>query len=119
MNIVKKFLPVALLLLGVFVVGLGVVGAQDDGLTFAMVSHGGVGNPFWIVVIKGMEDACALLEAECLCHLDSRRMVELDVTGIGFVDREGAAMVRSLVEKGVRLVGTRALVEALLRCTAT
>jgi ATP-dependent protease HslVU (ClpYQ) ATPase subunit len=46
-------------------------------------------------------------------------MVELDVTGIGFVDRKGAAMVRSLVEKGVRLVGTRALVEALLRRTAT
>jgi hypothetical protein len=64
-------------------------------------------------------DWVPLLEAECLCHLDSRRMVELDVTGIGFVDREGAAMVRSLVDKGVGLVGTRALVEALLRRTAT
>jgi hypothetical protein len=64
-------------------------------------------------------DWVPLLEAECRCHLDSGRMVELDVTGIGFVDREGAAMVRSLVEKGVRLVGTRALVEALLRRTAT
>jgi simple sugar transport system substrate-binding protein len=30
-----------------------------------MVSHGGVGNPFWIVVIKGMDDACALLSADC------------------------------------------------------
>ena len=67
--------------------------------------------------IKG--DWVPLLEAECLCHLDSGRTVELDVTGIGFVDREGAAMVRGLVEKGVRLVGTRALVEALLRRTAT
>jgi simple sugar transport system substrate-binding protein len=65
MNMVKRILPVALLLLGVFVVGLGVVGAQDDGLTFAMVSHGGASNPFWIVVMKGQEDACALLEAEC------------------------------------------------------
>jgi hypothetical protein len=64
-------------------------------------------------------DWVPLLETECLCHLDSGRMVELDVTGIGFVDREGAAMVRRLVEKGVRLVGTRALVEALLRRTAT
>jgi hypothetical protein len=61
------------------------------------------------------EDWVQLLETECLCHLDSGRMVELDVTGIGFVDRDGAAMVRNLVEKGVRLVGTRALVEALLR----
>jgi simple sugar transport system substrate-binding protein len=42
------------------------VGAQPgDDLVFSMVSHGGVGNPFWIVVIKGMEDACALLEADC------------------------------------------------------
>jgi ATP-dependent protease HslVU (ClpYQ) ATPase subunit len=41
------------------------------------------------------------------------------VTGIGFVDREGAAMVRSLVDKGVRLVGASALFEALLQRTAT
>jgi len=67
--------------------------------------------------IKG--DWVPLLEAECLCHLGSGRMVELDVTGIGFVDREGAAMVRSLVDKGVRLVGASALVEAILRRTAT
>jgi hypothetical protein len=67
--------------------------------------------------IKG--DWVPLLEAECLCHLGSGRMVELDVTGIGFVDREGAAMVRSLVDKGVRLVGASALVEALLQRTAT
>jgi simple sugar transport system substrate-binding protein len=65
MKYVKRLLPVMLLLAGVLLVSLGVVGAQDDGLTFAMVSHGGVGNPFWIVVIKGQEDACALLEAEC------------------------------------------------------
>jgi simple sugar transport system substrate-binding protein len=45
---------------------MGVAGAQDDGLVFRMVSHGGSGNPFWNVVIKGMEDACALLEADCL-----------------------------------------------------
>jgi len=67
--------------------------------------------------IKG--DWVPLLEAECLCHLGSGRMVELDVTGIGFVDREGAAMVRSLVDKGVRLVGASALVEAILGRTAT
>ena len=59
-------------------------------------------------------DWVPLLEGECLRHLGSHRMVELDVTGIGFVDREGAAMVRSLVDKGVRLVGASALFEALL-----
>ena len=67
--------------------------------------------------IKG--DWVPLLEAECLCHLGSGRIVELDVSGVGFLDREGAAMVRSLVDKGVRLVGASALVEALLRRTAT
>ncbi len=62
---VKRLLPVMLLLVGVLLVGLGVAGAQDDQLVFTIVSHGGVGNPFWIVVIKGMDDACALLEADC------------------------------------------------------
>jgi len=67
--------------------------------------------------IKG--DWVPLLEAECLCHLGSGRRVELDVTGVGLLDREGAAMVRSLVDKGVRLVGASALVEAILGRTAT
>jgi simple sugar transport system substrate-binding protein len=62
---IKRLIPVLLLIVGVLLVGLGVAGAQDDQLVFTMVSHGGVGNPFWIVVIKGMEDACALLEADC------------------------------------------------------
>ena len=46
------------------IAGIGGVGAQDQ-LTFSMVSHGGIGNPFWVVVIKGMEDACSLLSADC------------------------------------------------------
>lgn len=60
----RKLLPVGVLTAGLMTVGVG-LSAQPEGLTFAMVSHGGVGNPFWIVVIKGMEDACALLNAEC------------------------------------------------------
>ena len=59
-----RSIPVLLLLLGVMIAGIGGVGAQDQ-LVFSMVSHGGVGNPFWIVVIKGMEDACDLLSADC------------------------------------------------------
>jgi simple sugar transport system substrate-binding protein len=62
---IKRLIPVLLLVVGVLLVGLGVAGAQDGQLVFAMVSHGGSGNPFWIVAMKGMEDACALLEAEC------------------------------------------------------
>jgi simple sugar transport system substrate-binding protein len=62
----KRLIPVLLLAVGVLLVGLGVAGAQGDQLVFRMVSHGGPGNPFWNVVIKGQEDACALLEADCL-----------------------------------------------------
>ncbi|NDJ62902.1 MAG: substrate-binding domain-containing protein [Chloroflexi bacterium] len=65
MNKIKRLLPVLLLIVGVVVVSMGVAGAQDDDLTFAMVAHGGVENPFWIVVINGMEDACELLNASC------------------------------------------------------
>jgi simple sugar transport system substrate-binding protein len=58
--------PVALLIVGILIATIAPVGAQpDDDLVFSMVSHGGVGNPFWIVVIKGMDDACALLGADC------------------------------------------------------
>ncbi len=59
-----RLIPVLLLALGVMIAGIGGVGAQDQ-LTFSMVSHGGIGNPFWVVVIKGMEDACDLLGADC------------------------------------------------------
>ncbi len=62
-KLVRTF-PVLLLVLGVMIAGIGGVGAQDQ-LTFSMVSHGGIGNPFWVVVIKGMEDACTLLSADC------------------------------------------------------
>lgn len=59
-----RTIPVLLLVLGVMMAAIGGVGAQDQ-LVFSMVSHGGIGNPFWVVVIKGMEDACALLDADC------------------------------------------------------
>ena len=57
--------PVLLMVLGLAVFAIGAVGAQDDQPVFRIVSHGGAGNPFWIVVIKGMEDACAILDADC------------------------------------------------------
>jgi len=37
-------------------VGTGAAGAQNQ-LHFILVSHGGPGNPFWVTVIKGMNDA--------------------------------------------------------------
>lgn len=65
-----RLLPVVILTIGILVLAIGGVGAQDDQLVFSMVSHGGVGNPFWIVVITGMEDACALLDADCVWLAD-------------------------------------------------
>jgi simple sugar transport system substrate-binding protein len=65
MRTLKRTLPIVLLIVGILVATMAPVGAQDGGLKFAMVSHGGASNPFWIVVIKGMEDACAILQAEC------------------------------------------------------
>ena len=64
---IKHLLPLLLVVIALLALSVSAVSAQDDDdeLTFAMVSHGGVGNPFWIVVIKGMEDACALLDANC------------------------------------------------------
>jgi simple sugar transport system substrate-binding protein len=62
----KRFFLVALLIVGVFMVSAGLVGAQDTSLKFIMVSHGSPqGNPFWTTVVNGMNDACALLKADC------------------------------------------------------
>lgn len=66
MRALKRIFPVMLLVVGVIIATFAPVGAQDDGLVFSMVSHGGVGNPFWIVVIAGQEDACELLGADCV-----------------------------------------------------
>ena len=38
---------------------------RDTDLTFVMVGHSGNGDPFWRPAIKGMEDACTLLQAHC------------------------------------------------------
>jgi hypothetical protein len=59
-------------------------------------------------------DWVPLLEAECLRHLDARTSVELDFEGVSFVDRDGVAMTRGLLARGVRVVGASALVNALL-----
>lgn len=60
-----RLIPATLIIIGIVLASLGGVVAQDGQLVFSMVSHGGNGNPFWIVVIKGMDDACAILDADC------------------------------------------------------
>jgi hypothetical protein len=64
-------------------------------------------------------DWVPLLEAECVRHLDARRVVELDLTSVSFVDRDGAATVRSLIARGVEVIGASALVNALLGRSGT
>jgi len=64
MRTLKRLVPVLLLVAAILVTAIAPVGAQDA-VVLRMVSHGGVGNPFWIVVIKGMDDACSLLDANC------------------------------------------------------
>lgn len=51
-----KRLLLALVVVGL--VGVGIVGAE---YTFYVVSHGGPGDPFWGVVMKGMQDAADML----------------------------------------------------------
>jgi hypothetical protein len=64
-------------------------------------------------------DWVPLLETECVCHLDARRLVELDLAGVSFVDRDAAAMVRGLIARGVDVIGASALVNALLGRSGT
>ncbi len=60
-----RMLTLACLVTGLLVAGFGGVSAQDDQPVFRIVSHGGIGNPFWVVVIKGMEEECARIGADC------------------------------------------------------
>lgn len=67
-----KRLRHALLILGIVLTfgSLTLQAQEDDTLTFVMVSHGGEANPYWKVVIKGMTDACDLLQVECFWYSD-------------------------------------------------
>jgi ABC-type transporter Mla MlaB component len=56
----------------------------------------------------------ALLQTECRRYLEAGEPLELDVAGVGFIDRAGVALVRGLLARNVRLVGAGSLVGALL-----
>jgi simple sugar transport system substrate-binding protein len=65
LSMLKRLLPLLVIVLGIVMIASAVTAQDDAKPVFRMVSHGGVGNPFWIVVIKGMDDACAILDADC------------------------------------------------------
>src|SRR5579871_6750387 len=53
-----------LVVMGLVLTVNGTATAQAKKLKLILVSHGGPGNPFWVTVIKGMNDAGALFGAD-------------------------------------------------------
>jgi hypothetical protein len=59
----RRFISVLAALLvvcGLVLTSVGQTQAQDKKLKFIIVAHGGPGNPFWVTVIKGMNDAAKI-----------------------------------------------------------
>ncbi len=59
----KRLISVLASLLVVFGITLGLVGqtnAEAKKLKLVVVAHGGPGNPFWVTVIKGANDAAKI-----------------------------------------------------------
>src|SRR4051812_32772918 len=59
----KRFITILaslLVVMGLALVVTGQVRAQDKKLKLIIVAHGGPGNPFWVTVIKGMNDAAKI-----------------------------------------------------------
>jgi simple sugar transport system substrate-binding protein len=111
-------LAVMTVVLGIALMSFGLVGAQDKKLKLIMVSHGGPGNPFWVTVIKGMNDAGATfgVDVQWLSantddvpampkYLDDAIAAKPDGVGITSPDpdiiRDG---VNSLVKSGVPVI---------------
>lgn len=60
----KRKLTLILLTVGIVLMAMGANAAQEQRLQFFMIAHGGPGNSFWNVVIKGMDDAAAFLDVD-------------------------------------------------------
>jgi hypothetical protein len=95
--------------------GVGVARAKE-GDSVLRISSRLKGDSVVTLKVEGalVADWVPLLERECLGHLESRKLVELDFAGVSFVDRSGAAMVRGLVGRGAQVTSASALVNALL-----
>src|SRR5215472_6622039 len=60
----KKLLMAAAATALAFVWGVAAL-AQDKPLKIVYVTHSDAGNAFWLSVKKGLDDACALIKADC------------------------------------------------------
>jgi simple sugar transport system substrate-binding protein len=53
-----------LLIVGMLLALVGSASARQEKPKFFLVAHGGPGNPFWVYVMKGMDDAAALIDVD-------------------------------------------------------
>lgn len=60
----KRKLTILLLVVGIVLTLVGGIAAQEERLQFFLIAHGGAGNSFWVTVMKGMEDAAAVLDVD-------------------------------------------------------
>jgi len=60
----KRNLTIMLLVVGLVLMLVGGVAAQGERLQFFLIAHGGAGNSFWVTVMKGMDDAAAVLDVD-------------------------------------------------------
>ncbi len=60
----KRTIVIMLLVVGMLLTLVGGASARQAKPKFFLIAHGGPGNSFWNVVIKGMEDAAALMNVD-------------------------------------------------------
>jgi len=60
----KRNLTIMLLVVGLVLTLVGGIAAQEERLQFFLIAHGGAGNSFWVTVMKGMDDAAAVLDVD-------------------------------------------------------
>lgn len=56
-----------------------------------------------------------LLEHECLHLLEADPRLLIDLSGVSYLDRRAARLLRDLAERSVKLINCPPLVEALIR----
>ena len=60
----KRTIIIMLLVVGMLLTLVGGASARQETPKFFLIAHGGPGNVFWVTVMKGMDDAAALLGVE-------------------------------------------------------
>ena len=63
---------------------------------------------------KVADQWAALLEGECRTLLRHRKLVELDFSGVDFIDQSGVEVLRSLPHKQVKFLNAPGYIEELL-----